>query len=81
MPMERPVVVKLFQKDMQMSQFLPLNETQPVQDVSWQEFQTADHFLPKIQRIWLFQCPMVRGKKRKEQLYTGLSQTHCKTLN
>lgn len=66
MPMEKTVVVKLLQKDMQTSQFLPLNETQPVQDVSWQEFQTVDHFLPKIQRIWLFQCPMVRGKKKKK---------------
>lgn len=65
--MEKTVVVKLLQKDMQTSQFLPLNETQPVQDVSWQEFQTVGHFLPKIQRIWLFQCPMVRGKKKKKK--------------
>lgn len=78
MSMEIPVVVKLFQKDTQMSQLLPLNETQPVQDVSWQEFQTVDHFSPKIQRIWLFQFPVVggEGEGKKVQLYAGLSQTH-----
>lgn len=41
---ERSAVVSSFQRDMQKGQSLPLGEIQPVQDVSWQEFQRVDHF-------------------------------------
>lgn len=41
---ERSAVVNSFQRGMQKAQSLPLDEIQPVQDVSWQEFQKVDHF-------------------------------------
>lgn len=41
---ERSAVVSSFQRDVQKGQSLPLGEIQPVQDVSWQEFQRVDHF-------------------------------------
>lgn len=41
---ERSAVDSSFQRDMQKAQSLPLDEIQPVQDVSWQEFQRVDHF-------------------------------------
>lgn len=60
---ERSAVVSSFQRDMQKGQSLPLGEIQPVQDVSWQEFQRVGHFWPRIQRIWLFQYPIIKGEK------------------
>ena len=41
---ERSAVVNSFQGDMQKAQYLPLDEIQPVQDVSWQGFQRVDRF-------------------------------------
>lgn len=40
---ERSAVVNSFQRGMQKAQSLPLDEIQPVQDVSWQEFQKVGH--------------------------------------
>lgn len=41
---ERSAVVTSFQREVQKGQSLPLGETQPVPDVSWQEFQRVGHF-------------------------------------